>query len=119
MDIPSLMTLCKLAVGGVDKAIQEYKKRKFSEPEKQLLIAAAQKGEFYVLSADGVPDWIRIERKSFPSDIGSDPADSAKYHDAFEGLCKRGFIRHEGGILFRLTSLGFKTARKLAKIKKE
>ncbi|MBA7599084.1 hypothetical protein ES703_06111 [subsurface metagenome] len=114
MEIIALASLCKLAIEGGTKVLEEYKKRKLSEAEKELLIAAAQLGEFQIMSADEVPDWIRVGRKNFPEDIAGDPAIAEKYHDAFESLCKRGYIRHDVGILFRLTSKGFEKARELA-----
>jgi hypothetical protein len=115
IDIIALVAICKLAIEGGNKVLEEYKKRKLSEAEKELLIAAAQLGEFHILSADEVPNWIRVGRKNFPDDIAGDPAIAEKYHNAFESLCKRGYIRHDDGILFRLTDAGFKKARQLAR----
>ncbi len=63
------------------------------------------------------PDFIRAGRKNFPEDIIDDPAIAEKYHDAFESLCKRGYIRHDDGILFRLTYAGFEKARQLVAVK--
>lgn len=107
------ISLCQIAVKG-GRAIEQYKKKKLSEAEKELMITAAKKGEFYMLSADGVPNWVRIERKDFCDVKMQDPAIAVKYLDAFKNLCERGYIYHDGGILFRLTSEGFEKARKLA-----
>lgn len=112
-DIVSLASICKLALDGGNKILEIYKNTKISETEKELLVEAAQLGEFYILSMDEVPSWIRVGKKDFPSDIEGDPAITEKYHDAFESLCKRGYIRHDDGILFRLTSKGFEKARQL------
>jgi hypothetical protein len=114
IDIGALAWLCKLANEGGDKVLEQYKKRKFSEAEKKLLIAAAKNGEFRVMSADGVPNWIMVGGKTFPQDITGDPANFAKYSDAFENLCRRAFIRYDGGDLFRLTDAGFEKSRQLA-----
>jgi len=114
IDIISLAALCKLAIEGGNKALEAYKKKKLSEAEKELLIAAARDGEFLIIHVDGPPDWIRVGRKNFPDDITGDPAIAEKYHDAFESLCKRGHIRPDSGKLFRLTSKGFEKARQLA-----
>ncbi len=114
IDIIALAALCKLAIEGGNKALEAYKKTKLSEAEKELLIAAAKDGEFYIIHVDGPPDWIRVGSKNFPGDIAGDPAIAEKYHDTFEGLCKRGYIRPDVGILFRLTSKGFEKARQLA-----
>ena len=110
--VPLAISLCQIAVKGGRKAIEQYKKKKLSEAEEELMITAAKRGEFYILSVDEVPNWVRIERKDF-YDV-NDPAIAIKYLDAFKNLCERGYIYHDGGILFRLTSIGFKKARKLA-----
>ena len=115
IDILALAAICKLAIEGTDKVLEEFKKRKLSEAEKELLIAAAKDGEFHIIHVDGPPDWIRVGRKNFPDDITGDPAIAEKYHDAFESLCKRSYIRHDVGILFRLTGQGFEKARQLAR----
>ena len=115
IDIIALAALCKLAIEGGDKVLEEYKKRKLSDTEKELLIAASQLGEFHILSVNEAPDWIRAGGKNFPDDIIGDPAIAEKYHDAFESLCKRGYIRHDDGILFRLTYAGFEKAHQLAR----
>ena len=105
------ISLCSIAVKGGSKAIEQYKKKKLSEAQKELLITAAKKCEFYILSVDEVPNWVRIERKDF-CDV-NDPAIAIKYLDAFKNLCERGYIYHDSGILFRLTSIGFEKACKL------
>ena len=114
IDIVALASLCKLAIEGGNKVLEEYKKRTLSEAEKELLIAAAKLGEFYILSVEEVPNWVRVGRKNFCDDIAGDPAIAAKYLDAFTSLCKRGYIKHDDGILFRLTYAGFEKARQLA-----
>lgn len=108
--VPLAISLCEIAV---KKGVEQYKKKKLSEFEKELLINAADNGEIYILSADGVPNWVRIERKNF-CDV-NDHAFTMKYLDAFKNLCERGYIYHDTGILFRLTSAGFEVARKLSK----
>ena len=113
-DILYLASLCQSAIKGTSKVVEEYKKGKLSEAEKELLIAAAQLGEFHILSADGVPNWVRVGRKDFTDHKAFDPAIAAKYLDAFTSLCKRGYIEHDDGILFRLTYTGFEKARQLA-----
>jgi hypothetical protein len=111
IDIVALASLCKLAIEG---GLEEYKRRKLSEAEKELLIAAAKDGEFQVIHVNEAPDWIRVGRKNFPEDIAGDPAIAAMYEDAFTSLCKRAYIKHDHGILFRLTHTGFQKARQLA-----
>jgi hypothetical protein len=114
IDILALASLCKLAIEGGNKVLEEYKKRTLSEAEKELLIAAAKDGEFLVIHLDEVPDFIRVGRKNFPEDITGDPAIAAMYEDAFTNLCKRAYIKHDEGKLFRLTYTGFEKARQLA-----
>jgi len=109
-----IVALCKLAIEGTDKALEEYKRRKLSEAEKELLITAAKDGEFLVIHLNEVPNFIRVGRKDFIDHKADDPAIAAKYFDAFTNLCKRGYIKHDYGILFRLTYTGFEKARQLA-----
>jgi len=111
VDIASLVAVCQLVISGGNKAIKEIAKKKLTETEKELMTNAAKNGEFYVLSADGVPNWVRIERKNFMDT--NDPLIATKYLDAFKSLCERGYIYPDSGILFRLTSNGFEKARKL------
>ncbi len=114
IDIVALTSLCKLAIEGGSKVLEEYKKKKLSEAEKELLIAAAKDGEFLVMHVNEAPDWIRVGRKNFLDDTADDPAVAAKYNDAFTSLCKRSYIRHKVGDLFMLTGIGFEKARQLA-----
>jgi hypothetical protein len=113
IDAASLITVCQLAISGGNKAIKEIAKKKLSTVEKELLVAGAEKGEFYILSADGVPSWVRVERRDF-CDV-DDAAITTKYLYAFKNLCERGYVEHDTGILFRLTDSGFAKARQLAK----
>ncbi len=115
IDIVALASLCKLAIEGGNKLLEEYKKKKLSEAEKELLIAAAKDGEFQVMHVNEAPDWIRVGGKDFLDDTAGDPAIAAKYNDAFASLCKRNYIKHDDGILFRLTYAGFEKARQLAR----
>jgi hypothetical protein len=112
LDIVALAALCELAIKGGNKALEEYKKRKLSNAEKELLIAAEEDGKFHIMRVGELPPWIRAGGEEF-MDV-DDPAIAAKYVDAFESLCKRGYIRRERGELFRLTHQGFEKARKLA-----
>ena len=117
IDIIALAEICKLAVEGGNKVLEEYKKRKLSKAEKELLVATAKDGKFLIIRVNEAPDSIRAGGKDFPDDITGDPAIAEKYHDAFESLCKHGYIRHDDGILFRLTYRGFEKARRLAAAK--
>lgn len=114
IDIVALASLCKLAIEGRNKVLEEYKRRKLSEAEKELLIAAAKDGEFRVIHLNEVPNFIRVGRKDFIDHKAGDPAIAAKYFDAFTNLCRRAYIKHDDGILFRLTYTGFEKARQLA-----
>ena len=116
IDIVALASsLCKLAIEGGNKVLEEYKKKKLSEAEKELLIAAAKDGEFLLMHTNELPNWVRVGRIDFLDNKAGDPAIAAKYVDAFTNLCKRGYIRHEVGDLFMLTGIGFKKARQLAR----
>jgi len=118
IDIGTLVKLCESAVTGGTKVIEAYKKKKLSPDEKELLITASQRGEFFLLSVDQLPGtWVRANGKNFLDQ--DDPAYAAKFLGAFRSLCERGYIVHEGGKLFMLTGSGFDKARELAKHVKE
>lgn len=108
--VPLLIGLCQEAIKGV----KESKKKKLSETEKELLIAAKEKGEFLVLSVDEVPDWVLVGEKHFSDNETNDPQIAIKYMEAFKNLCNRGYISFDGGHQFMLTVSGFKKARALA-----
>jgi hypothetical protein len=110
--VASLVSLCKLAVEG-GKIYEEFKRRKLSDAEKELLVTTAEDGEFYIMQVEEAPVWVRAGGKDFMD--ADDPAIAAKYTEAFKSLCKRSYIEPDHGNLFRLTSEGFKKARKLVK----
>ena len=115
IDLASLVMVCQTALAGGSKFIEGYKKKRFSEAERELLIATAQQGTFHLLSVDQIPGtWVRAGGKDFLDTKTSDLAFAAKYLEAFRNLCERGYIVHEGGHLFMLTGSGFKKARELA-----
>ncbi len=115
IDLASLVMLCQTVLAGGSKVIEGYKKKRLSEAERELLIAAAQQGTFHLLSVDQIPGtWVRAGGKDFLDTETSDPAFAAKYLEAFRNLCERGYIVHEGGHLFMLTGSGFEKARELA-----
>ena len=115
IDLAYLVMLCQTALAGGSKFIEGYKKKRFSEAERELLIATAQQGTFHLLSVDQIPGtWVRAGGKDFLDTKTSDLAFAAKYLEAFRNLCERGYIVHEGGHLFMLTGNGFKKARELA-----
>lgn len=114
IDIASLLAaLCKTALTGGRKVVEAYQKKKLTDEEKQLLIAASQSGEFHLFSIQQVPGtWVRAGGKDFLDE--NDPAYAAKFLEAFRSLCERGYIVHEGGQLFMLTGSAFDRARKLS-----
>ena len=101
VDIAFLLTLCEKALKGGSKLIQLHKNKKLSKEEKDLLLTAAKLGEFPLLSVEEIPgSWIRAAGRIFLNE--NDPAYAAKYIEAFQGLCERGYITHDGGT-FMLT----------------
>ena len=115
MDIGSLVALCQAALAGTLKTVSELRSRRLSSHERDLLHAAAENGEFFLLSAGQIAStWVRAGGKDF-IDTGdsADPAYAAHYMDAFRSLCERGYVLHEGGQLFVLTGEGFDRARSL------
>ena len=113
VDITFLVALCEKALlKGGSKLVELYRQKKFSKKEGDLLLAAAKRGEFHLLSVEEIPgSWIRANGRNFLNE--NDPAFAVKYLEAFQSLCERGYITHESGT-FMLTSSGFERARKLA-----
>ena len=113
IDIASLITLCQTALSLGSKFIEVQRRKKLSDAERELLIAAAQQGTFHILSVAEVSGtWVRARGKDFLD--ASDPAFAARYLEGFRNLCERGYIVHESGVLFMLNDSGFKKARELA-----
>jgi len=114
MEIAGLVTLCQAVLAGGDKVLEAYRKRRLSEEEKELMIAAAPQGQFLYMTVNEIPGpWVRVGNRDFCDTETNDPAYAAKYIEALEGLIKHGYIRHEVGHLFMLTVTGFKKAREL------
>lgn len=80
--------------------------------EQELLRASADTGEIRILTSDITGDWVRCGQNTNYIDQ-SDPAFAAKYLEAFECLRKRGYLRHQGGILYMLTGTAFEIARSI------
>jgi len=114
-DIASLVMLCQTVLAGGSRIIEGYKKKRLSEAERELLIAAAKQGTFYLIDVDQISvTWVRAGGKDFIDTKTIDPAFAAQYLEEFRNLCERGYIVHVDGILFMLTGSGFKKARELA-----
>jgi len=113
--ITACVSLCQAALAG-GKAVGAYKKKRLSETESELLRAAAQEGQFLLISVNEIPGpWVRVGNKNFIDSETNDPAYAAKYVEAFKCLCGRSYIRHEAGCLFMLTDSGFEKARRKTK----
>lgn len=95
-----------------DRAREEVRKRNFNDDERRLLRAAAAHGEFHAIVTDQMPGLL-VRADGTPMADEHDPASLAMAYDALLSLCSRGLVRHEDGILFRLTSKGFQKAREL------
>lgn len=85
-----------------------------SGAEREILLAAAQEGVLHLLTVDAFGTWVRAGKIDFFDQ--TKPAVQARYLDAFESLQGRGYIRPEGGSLFRLTGRGFEQAQQLSKM---
>lgn len=82
-----------------------------SGEEVDLLIAAAERGDISVLADEQTGKWVRAGGSDY-----SDPADPAyarTYVDALRSLCRRRLAEHDAGVLYVLTSNGFRIARAL------
>jgi hypothetical protein len=112
MEITALIAICKTTLDEGTRIYAAIRKRNLSDKERELLVHAARDGAFHILGTDFHGPWVRAGTKDFFEQ--SDRAHQAFYLDAFRSLCERGFVRHEGGHLFRLTGAGFAMARKIA-----
>ncbi len=114
INIASLISLCETVLAGGNKAADIYRKKKFTQEEKNLLVAASKEGKFHFLSVDQIPGvWVRADSKDFLDD--EDSVYAAIHLEAFQSLCSRGYVVHGTGKLFMLTGSGFKKAGELAK----
>lgn len=108
--ISILKGLCDLVSKG-----NELLKKHFPSPiQKEILRAAAQSGEFHILRADQLA-YPMIRAGGVDIGDENDPASLATYYEAFKLLCKNGYIEHDRGTRFRLTSGGFDKARSITK----
>jgi len=106
--ISILKSICELVIKGKDL----LKKHFPNSIQKELLRAAAQSGEFYIIQADQlVYPIIRAGGKDMGDE--NDPASLAAYYDAFKALCSNGYIEPVAGRLFHLTKGGIEKARRL------
>lgn len=112
---PTIMeyaTLAKTILTGGAKLWKEYRARAFTEYERALLVAAADSGDFYLLTAQQLPaPIVRAGAATFSDN--NDPAVAAHFRDAFKSLIRRGYIEHDAGQHFTLTGEGFDKARSL------
>ncbi|MFC1692114.1 hypothetical protein ACFL1R_01250 [Candidatus Latescibacterota bacterium] len=91
--------------------IKFIKKRILSKEEKELLVAAAQGSEFYIISETGCGQFVQVGDKDF----NDNPAIIATYIEALESLRKKGYVSRKSNTYYRLTSSGWEKAEKLAK----
>ncbi len=82
-----------------------------SPEEIEILCAAADKGDIYLLSSGECPDWVAVRPQHFVDQ--TDPAYAAGYTDALESLQLRRLVKYDEGSLYMLTGTGFKLARAL------
>ncbi len=83
----------------------------FPGEEIELLIAAADRGEFLILSADQAGKWVSVGASDFVN--FDEPEVAARYLDAFGSLLASGLVRYDEGNVYVLTGRGFKVAREL------
>src|ERR1035437_2556189 len=71
----------------------------FSSEEIELLIAAAERGEFIIIGADQIGNWIRAGQSDFVN--FDDRETAARYFDAFNALMKSGLAHREAEDYYR------------------
>jgi nucleoside 2-deoxyribosyltransferase len=92
-----------LAIGAL---VETAAHAKLSPAELEILLNVPSDGMIQLLNSPQAP-FLRLGRKVLPGRNDYDPASAAHYLDALESLENRGLLRHEGGVLYRLTGRGF------------
>lgn len=113
--VTEFIAVCKAAIAVASKVKEVLAETRFTAEERELLVAAADKGEYHIFDADQRPaPWVVAEggRKQFEDE--NDPAVAARFRDAFRSLCERGYIEYVSGVMFVLTGKGFERAREFA-----
>lgn len=113
-ELMTLITMCKTALSRGHKVGSTYRKGRLTEEEKQLLVAAFEEmGTFHFCSIEAIPGaWIRAGSKRFLDK--KDHTYNARYLEAFQSLCERGYVEHRTGKLFVLTGFGYEKATRLS-----
>jgi len=89
----------------------------FSDEELVILSRCAPHGDVLLLFSDQWGQFVKTGADMFYDE--SDPAIAALYVDALFSLVDKGFLRHQGDILYHLTGRGFKVARALGQLTSE
>ena len=92
-----------LAVGAL---VETAAHAKLSPTELEVLRNVPDDGMIQLLNSPQAP-FLRLGRKTLPGGSEYDPASAAHYLDALEFLQDRGLLRHQSGVLYRLTGRGF------------
>jgi hypothetical protein len=109
IEIAAYVSTCKTAKEPATQAATAQRKGKHTDAEKELLASCAKSGTCFLVSIDDVPGtWVRAGGRDFID--RHDPRVAERYRNAFQSLCERGYISHEGGSLFTLTSRGLEEA---------
>jgi hypothetical protein len=90
-----------------------WKDQHATDAEKELLAKSLPTGMIEVLSTDQTGEFIRVGGHAYLDQ--NDPSVQARALEAMEKAIRRGWIRHEEGILFKLSGTGFDRAREYAK----
>jgi nucleoside 2-deoxyribosyltransferase len=94
-----------LAVGAL---VETAAHAKLSPAEIEILRNVPSDGTILLDEYEQGGPFLRFGLTMAPPDLNHyDPAAAAHYLDAFESLQARGLLRHEGGVLYRLTGRGF------------
>lgn len=105
--------LLRVSRDGHAKRIADTQASKLSDSEREILRQCVAdghaNGRLWVMRSDMTGPWVRAGQHDFFDE--SDAAIRAHYLDAFESLKSRGYFRHEGGMLYRLTGAGHERAK--------
>lgn len=100
-----------LALLGKTAISVDSKLSNLSPEEIDILCAAAETGDIYLIAVDELGNWVAVGALNFLDQ--ADRAYAAAYNEALESLQARRLVKYDEGNLYILTSAGFKLARAL------
>jgi len=111
-DVTSLVKRCEAAARLGARALEKAREALLSPEERALLVAANKAGSLRIQDPD--PTMIPlVTAGDSPFATPQEPESRARYFQAFESLCDRGYVQYQSEASFALTWDGVARARKV------